>query len=54
LTEVSQDIKDAIQDLRNMFAHPQKQMIDMPGSAVSMFQRNVRMINSIFAEGTKK
>lgn len=48
LNGITQDTKEAIRDLRNRFSHPEKQIIDMPGSAISMLQRNVAMINSMF------
>jgi hypothetical protein len=48
LNGITQDMKEAIRDLRNRFSHPEKQMIDMPGSALSILQRNVAMINLIY------
>ncbi len=47
---ISSDMKEAIRNLRNMCAHPKNQNIDMPGSVITMLQRNVILINSIFEE----
>lgn len=54
LNGITEDMKEALRDLRNRFAHPEKQIMDMPGPAVSMLQRNVAMINSIFEKGALK